>query len=824
VQINTQRTSRNLRTILKRGKVENRRVNIKVTSNVNSSLKKMETAAQSSGKKSAGLLGRIKGLMSGIGGAASAATGGIRAMTAALISSGVGAVVVAMGSLIALMGKAISVSSGFEQALSGLKAITGATNEEMAALSGNAKELGASTAFTASQVVELQTEFSKLGFTTSEILNATEATLALAAASKTDLATAAMVAGQTLRGFGLDAAETGRVADVMAKSFTTSALDMEKFRESMKLVSPIAKTTKVTIEEASAALAVLADRGVSGSMAGTQLRKIMSDLATKTGKDFQTSLEITAEKLEAATSTADKLAIAKELVGDRAKGSLIALAENRDALVSLKLAYEQAGGAAQAMAEEQLDNLRGDLTKLSSAWEGFILGLEDGEGLLNKISRGAIQFVTASLTVLRESVQFLGVAWSVETTRMKVKGGANIDLISNSFDKLGVQIRQVAVDVKLALSDIPLLGDAFDKSALEARKSELIAQYKSLGDETSRILATKSKADADAEIGYSKYKADSELRIQQDKARAVAAIEQFEEGSASEDDEEDKELSRKKAFLDKLNKMEEDFEDKTELQKIERRRIRHLAALEELKLNETEKREAVERINEYYNNLKNFQIEEDKAKAKDAEAEKLAEFKKSEIEKIDTNQKTTSMLINNGQAVLDAAIGIAGEESKLGKMLFAIKQALALKDLIETAKNAALKAKVKAAESIADVTGGSAKALSTLNPLVIAGYAASAIGIIASIRNAFKSTKSAAAAAGASGGGSISTPNISTSSSFKSAQPSLNVIGRTDANANLVADTISQNQRTPLRAYVVSSDVSSQQSLDSKTRSTASMG
>lgn len=799
---------------------ENRKVNIRVTSNVDKVLKGAGDESQKAGNKSAGVLGRIKGLMSGIGTAASGATAGVRAFTTALISSGVGAIVVAMGSLVALFSKTITVSADFEKALSGLQAITGATNEEISALSENAKALGASTAFTASQVVELQTEFSKLGFSTSEILNATEATLALAASANTDLANAAVVAGNTLRGFGLDAEETSRVTDVMAKSFTSSALNIFKFQESMKLVAPIAATAKVSLEQATAALSVLADRGVAGSIAGTQLRRVMSDLAQKTGKDFQTSLEITADRLSKATSTADKLAIAKELVGDRAKGSLIALAENRDTVIELTKAYENAGGAAQEMAEKQLDNLRGDVTKLKSAFEGFMLSLEDGEGLMNKLARGGVQLLTNTLTGLREGVQFLGVAFPTELERIKTKASLNLDLVSNAFKKMGVQISQVANNIKLTLADVPIIGAAFNKSELQARREELVGEYQLLANETSNIFEAKGDADAKAAASYAEFRVKQAARIAEDGKRAVKSIletDEFQEGSS--DGDEEKSISKREAFLAKLKKIEEDFEDKTELQKIERKRKRHLAELETLKLNETEKEEAKKRINDYYNALSDAQIAKNKIKKEAADAKELETLKSTTIEKLDLDNNLKIARIQNSEDILNAAIGIAGEESKLAKVLFALKQALALKELIMTAKNSAKKAAITAAESGAEVAKGAAKAGATLNPFVIAAYAATAVGIVASIASAFKKTKDAVAQAGA-----VSVPSINTSSSAQSSQPNFNVIGQTDANANLIASSIARNQQTPLRAYVVSGDVSSEQELDNKTKSQASLG
>ena len=198
----------------------------------------------------------------------------------------------------------IKTGSEFQKTMSNVKAISGATGAEFKALEANAKKLGATTVFTASQVGELQTEFAKLGFTATEITKVTKGTLALASAVGSDLATAAATAGTTLRGFGLDVSETNRVTDVMALSFSRSALDMAKFTDSMKYVAPIAKLAGVEVEGTTAMLGKLADAGISGSMAGTSLRKILleagnasSKLAEQMGGPI-TSFEDFQEKLQ----------------------------------------------------------------------------------------------------------------------------------------------------------------------------------------------------------------------------------------------------------------------------------------------------------------------------------------------------------------------------------------------------------------------------------------------------------------------------------------------------------------------------------------------
>ena len=123
-----------------------------------------------------------------------------------------------------LIADSVRAFRDYEFQMAKVRAITGANNTEFKQLSESAQELGRTTFFTAQQVAELQTNFGKLGFTTKEIIDAQEATLQLATATDSDLGRAAIVAGASVRGFGLDASETQRVVDVMAVAFTSSAL------------------------------------------------------------------------------------------------------------------------------------------------------------------------------------------------------------------------------------------------------------------------------------------------------------------------------------------------------------------------------------------------------------------------------------------------------------------------------------------------------------------------------------------------------------------------------------------------------------------------
>ena len=262
-----------------------------------------------------------------------------------------------------------NVFKNFEAEMAKVQAVSGATAEEFEALSKNAKDLGASTMFSAREVATLQTEFAKLGFTATEITKVTGATLALAQASGTDLARAAEVAGSTLRAFGMDASETNRVTDVMASSFSSSALDMETFAESMKFVAPVAKSAGMSLEETSAMLAVLANAGIKGSQAGTALRRIISEIGAS-GKP-------TAEALKDLAAQGLNLADAKDEVGRSAQSALLVLAEGVNKIAPTTEALQNSAGAAQDMADTMGSTAFGASKRLESAMEG--LGISIGE-------------------------------------------------------------------------------------------------------------------------------------------------------------------------------------------------------------------------------------------------------------------------------------------------------------------------------------------------------------------------------------------------------------------------------------------------------------
>jgi hypothetical protein len=281
--------------------------------------------------------------------------------------------------LVAMGGLAVKTFASFEQSMAKVNAVSGATGAEFQALNKLALDLGSTTRFTAAQVSDLMLNYSKLGFSAGEIEKITGATLNLALATGEDLAKSAEVAGSTLRAFGLDASEMLRVTDVMAKSFSSSALDLDRFSDSMKYVAPVASAAGISLEEASAMLAILANNGIKGSQAGTSLRRIITDLGS-TGGNVAGAIEKLANKGLGLGNAMDE-------VGRTAQTALIVLGKGIGDLKPLTSEFENAAGSAQAMAAIMDNTLEGAMFRMKSAIEGAAISF--GEMLapaVNKIT------------------------------------------------------------------------------------------------------------------------------------------------------------------------------------------------------------------------------------------------------------------------------------------------------------------------------------------------------------------------------------------------------------------------------------------------------
>lgn len=316
-----------------------------------------------------------------VGNYSSALTGAGSALTGGLVGGGALAVgAMAASAAIAAFKEARDIVNNYAQSLANLSAISGANESQMARLDGMAKQLGATTAFTATQVNELQLELSKLGFNVDDILDMSAAVIDLAIGLDGPANEAAALLGATLRSFGEDADQAAKYAEILGGAANLSAIDFQDLRIALPYVNTAAKQAGLSFADAAAHLAVLRDNGIRAESAGTGLRNIFITAATA-GKPFN-------ELLKEITESEDQLAAAAELFGKEGSIQAVIIANNTSAIEEMSVALDTANGELARMAEERLATLIGQVTLTESAYSGMILSIDSGNGIISRAAIG----------------------------------------------------------------------------------------------------------------------------------------------------------------------------------------------------------------------------------------------------------------------------------------------------------------------------------------------------------------------------------------------------------------------------------------------------
>jgi TP901 family phage tail tape measure protein/lambda family phage tail tape measure protein len=306
---------------------------------------------------------------------------------------------------------AIRTLSTFEQSLATVRAVTGATAEQFELLRRKAIELGISTRFTATEAGDALLSLSRAGFSVQEALAAVGGTLTLARAGGLGLAEATDIAASALRGFRLEAEQTGRVVDVLTLAANSANTTVGQLGEGLKFVAPVATGLGVSIEATNAALGVLSDAGLKASLAGTGLRRVLAELEspTKENRDLLRSLGLSADDVRVSQiGLVQALGLLKEagldtgaaleFFGDRGGPAFEVLSNNLGRIEEFTKRLEGAGGTAQRTAAVIDDNLQGAILRAKSALEGLILSLGNAGGT-NALTAGFDKAATALRTL-----------------------------------------------------------------------------------------------------------------------------------------------------------------------------------------------------------------------------------------------------------------------------------------------------------------------------------------------------------------------------------------------------------------------------------------
>lgn len=319
--------------------------------------------------------------------------------------------------------KTIDVGKSFEAGMSEVQAISGASGKDLEKLSAKAKQMGATTKFSATESATALKYMAMAGWKTNQMVSGLSGVMNLAAASGEDLGTVSDIVTDSMTAFGLKAKDSGHFADVLAKASSSSNTNVAMMGETFKYVAPLAGSMKYSIEDTATAIGLMANAGIKGSQAGTSLRSIITRLV-KPPKDAATALnalgisttkadgsmkplrETMAELREkfSGLTESQKASYASSIAGQEAMSGLLAIVNASDSdFNKLQKAIDNSSGAAKKQADVMNNNLQGALYELGSAAEAVGIGIyEDIKEPLTKAVKVGTTQVSALASKLKK--------------------------------------------------------------------------------------------------------------------------------------------------------------------------------------------------------------------------------------------------------------------------------------------------------------------------------------------------------------------------------------------------------------------------------------
>ena len=387
--------------------------------------------------------------------------------------------------------KTIDVGKSFEAGMSEVQAISGASGKDLEKLSAKAKQMGATTKFSATESATALKYMAMAGWKTNQMVSGLSGVMNLAAASGEDLGTVSDIVTDSMTAFGLKAKDSGHFADVLAKASSSSNTNVAMMGETFKYVAPLAGSMKYSIEDTATAVGLMANAGIKGSQAGTELRSILTRLVkppkdaaaalsalgistTKADGSMKPMRQTMAELREKFSRLTDsqKSQYAAAIAGQEAMSGLLAIVNASDSdFNKLQKAIDNSSGAAKKQADVMNNNLQGALYDLGSAAEAVGIGIyEDiktpltkavGVGtkqlriLSNKLKKGGIKEIVPKEAI--NTVENLG-----KVAMVAGKGGVKVLATSTKLlgDNMGVVI-PLATSFMGAWAGVKVFNTAF---------------------------------------------------------------------------------------------------------------------------------------------------------------------------------------------------------------------------------------------------------------------------------------------------------------------------------------------------------------------------
>lgn len=442
----------------------------------------------------------------------------------------------------------INAGKDFEAGMARVRAVTNASTEDFKAMEAEAKRLGGTTKYTASEAASALENLTRNGLTPMQATAALSKTLQLAQANAISLAEAADMATNTMNGFGMSVDELGKVNDMLSSTAAHSATNVLELAEAVKNAAPLAKNCGVGIQETNAALGTLANVGIKGADAGTALKQVFMGLSTESDKGAKAlkkyGLEINQQTIEVdgLAGTLKKLyesGIGKnnqdlaDVFGRRAFSGAAALINNYEKFIELNDTLASSYGETERMFEQGSGRMQSALASLSSAWEAFQIEIfQGGESLFVapiEALTGFIRYCTENLGTLAAKILaiFAGVKVIQYFRQWQAAGGTAFMTMAaqaqaahakvNTLERAGLTLRKQIKSLEAQLEKASADQRLAIEVQLEAKKRQLKA------NELAVTKATEAAKAADAQAAAVKSATGWQLAMIKIKAAATTA-------------------------------------------------------------------------------------------------------------------------------------------------------------------------------------------------------------------------------------------------------------------------------------------------------------
>ncbi|MDM7534783.1 phage tail tape measure protein [Lactococcus lactis subsp. lactis] len=373
---------------------------------------------------------------------------------------------------------AAKIGGDFESQMSRVKAISGATGSSFDELRQQAIDLGAKTAFSAKESAAGMENLASAGFDSKEIMKAMPGLLDLAAVSGGDVALASENAATALRGFNIDAGQSGHVADVFARAAADTNAEVGDMGEAMKYIAPVASSMGMSLEETAAAIGIMSDAGIKGSQAGTTLRGALSRIAKPTDemkskmdelglsfydsegkmKPLKDQVGMLKNAFKGLTPEQKQNALVTLYGQESLSGMMALIDKGPDKLGKLTDSLKNSDGAADKMAKTMQDNMNSSLEQMMGA-------LESAAIVVQKVLAPAVRKVADAVSGLVD--KFVSAPEPVQ--KMIVTIGlivAAIGPLLVIFGQAVLVLQRVKVGFLALRSGLALIGSGFTAISL----------------------------------------------------------------------------------------------------------------------------------------------------------------------------------------------------------------------------------------------------------------------------------------------------------------------------------------------------------------------